>query len=149
MKPTYDIHGTWYHGGTLSAVKAINDNKIKTSVGGGELGVGFYIGNFGHVASAWARHKNREDAAVAQIDLSGFSGTGLRKLELSWLSAKEHYIKIGLSGKQRIYNFGHDVVAAPIVGRAMACCPVQLKWEGIRSEGYLNSSLVHKKIAKI
>jgi hypothetical protein len=149
LKINYEIDGSWYHGGTRSAVKEVSNSKISTDLGGGELGVGFYIGNYGHLASAWARHKNRRDAAVVEIRVTDFKKSGLKKLELSWLSAKENYINIGLQGKQRTFNFGSDVVAAPIVGKVISCSPVQLKWEGKSSENYLNSTLIAKKITNL
>lgn len=149
MKVNYEIDGNWFHGGTRSAVTEIINSKISTELGGGELGVGFYIGNYGHLASAWARHKNRRDAAVAEIIVTNFKKSGLKKLELSWLSAKENYINIILKGKQRTFNFDSDVVAAPIVGKAISSSPVQLKWEGKSSAKYLNSTFVAKKITNL
>ncbi|WP_426116714.1 hypothetical protein [Massilia sp. PWRC2] len=149
MKVEYEIDGTWYHGGTHSSVTGISAGKISTNMGGGELGIGFYIGNFGHLASAWAKHKNRKDAAVAEIEIVDFKGSGLGKLELSWLSAKEKYINIRLTAAQRTFKFGKDVIAAPIVGKAISCAPVQLKWEGSESATYLNSPSVAKVITKL
>lgn len=149
MNSKYTIDGTWYHGGSSKAVAAISNAQIDTSLGGGELGVGFYIGNFGHLASAWARHKDRHDAAVTELAINAFGKSGLSKKELGWLLAKEHYIKIRVIGAQRTFQFGVDVVAAPIVGRDILYSPIQLKWEGHKSQCYLNSPSIKKKITKL
>ncbi|WEF32945.1 hypothetical protein [Pseudoduganella chitinolytica] len=149
MKPTYHVDGSWYHGSTQAAIRSIHGNRIETSLGGGELGLGFYIGNYGHVASAWARHKDKHDAAVVELRLNAFASTDLTKLDLSWLLAKERYLQIGRERTTRTHLFHHDVVAAPIVGRAMPGSPLQLKWEGDASKSFLNSSAVVKILTRL
>lgn len=150
MKKNYAIDGTWYHGGALSSIQEIAANKIDTRLGGGELGQGFYIGNYGHEASAWARHvAEGRKPSVVELEVSNFEGAGLTKQELSWLRAKEHAISIAKTDTRRTHVFNVDVVAAPIVGKNFRDTPDQLKWEGKNSAVFLNSSNVNKKITKL
>lgn len=134
----------------MSSIRQIAADKIDTTLGGGELGLGFYIGNYGHEASAWARHVVKDDKpAVVELRVTGFTESHLTKLELSWLRAKEHLIKIAQTNSRRSYQFNRDVVAAPIVGKAFKDTPIQLKWEGQKSSTFLNSTSVLKKITKL
>lgn len=150
MKKIYEIDGAWYHGGSLSSIQRIADSQISTELGGGELGQGFYVGNYGHVASAWARHvaKNEKPSVVA-LNVDGFLDASLTKRELSWLRAKEVMLEVAKTGARRTHRLAVDVVAAPIVGRNFIDTPSQLKWEGKRSEVFLNSENVGKNITKL
>lgn len=134
----------------MSSIQQIAANNINTSLGGGELGLGFYIGNYGHEASAWARHVVKTDKpAVVELRVTGFQQSNLTKLELSWLGAKEYLIRISRTNSRRSFQFNSDVVAAPIVGKAFRDTPTQLKWEGQNSSAFLNSAKVTKKITKL
>lgn len=150
LKKKYEVDGTWYHGGALSSIQQIAANKIDTKLGGGELGQGFYIGNYGHEASAWARHVAKDQKpSVVELKVSSFGASGLTKRELSWLLAKECSIKIAKADRRRTHVFGVDVVAAPIVGKNFKDTPTQLKWEGAKSASFLNSLQVSKRITKL
>jgi len=150
LKKNYEIDGTWYHGGALSSIQQITENKIDTKLGGGELGQGFYMGNYGHEASAWARHvAEGQKPSVVELEVNNSVAAGLKKQELSWLLAKEHAIKIAKADTRRTHVFNVDVVAAPIVGKNFRDTPTQLKWEGAKSSLFLNSPNVNKRITKL
>lgn len=150
MKKSYEIDRKWYHGGSLASIQQIASNKIDTDLGGGELGKGFYVGNYGHEASAWARHVAKDSKpSVIELDVENFASARLKKLELSWLLAKEHAIKIAKGSMRRSHIFNVDVVASPIVGKNFRDTPSQLKWEGVASSKFLNSANVKKKMIKL
>ncbi|PLC40004.1 hypothetical protein C0Q88_25245 [Ralstonia pickettii] len=150
MKKNYEIDGTWYHGGAWTSIEQIVKSKIDTKLGGGELGQGFYVGNYGHEASAWAWYVAKgKKPTVVELQVNNFQSANLNKRELSWLLAKEHAITIAKADTRRTYLFNVDVVAAPIVGKNFKDTPTQLKWEGTKSAAFLNSSEVNKKITKL
>lgn len=86
---------------------------------------------------------------MVELKVSNSRAAVLSKLELSWLRAKEHAIKISKTNTRRIHVFKVDVVAAPIVGKNFKDTPTQLKWEGSKSAKFLNSSAVVKRITKL
>lgn len=150
LKSKYEIDGTWYHGGALTSIQQIAASKIDTTLGGGELGQGFYVGNYGHVASAWARHVAKDkQPTVVRLEVNNSRAATLKKHELSWLRAKEHAITIAKADTRHTHVFNVDVVAAPIVGKTFKDTPTQLKWEGTKSAKFLNSSDVNKRITKL
>lgn len=150
MKKNYEIDGKWYHGGAFQSIEQIAANKIDTHVGGGELGQGFYIGNYGHEASAWARYVAKgQQPSVVELKVNNSQAENLLKKELSWLLAKEHALKIAKADTRRTHVFNVDVVAAPIVGKSFKDTPTQLKWEGKKSAAFLNSANVNKRITKL
>lgn len=150
MKKNYKIDGIWYHGGALTSIQQIAASKIDTKLGGGELGQGFYVGNYGHEASAWARHVAAgKMPTVVELQVTNFGAASLKKRELSWLGAKELAILIAKSDARKTYVLNVDVVASPIVGKNFKDTPSQLKWEGTKSATFLNSGNVDKKITKL
>jgi len=150
LKKNYEIDGTWYHGGANASAQQIVASNIDTQLGGGELGQGFYVGNYGHVASAWARHVAKgKDPTVVELKVANFRESNLQKRELSWLRAKEILIMITKANVRRTHVLGFDVVAGPIVGKNFKDTPTQLKWEGNKSATFLNSVNINKKIIKL
>lgn len=150
LKKNYEIDGTWYHGGALTSIEQIAASKIDTKLGGGELGQGFYVGNYGHEASTWAWYVAKgKKPTVVELKVNNFGAASLKKHELSWLRAKEHAIRIAKADTRRTYVFDVDVVAAPIVGKNFKDTPTQLKWEGTKSTAFLNSPNVNKSITKL
>lgn len=150
LKKHYKIDSLWYHGGALTSIQQIAASKIDTKFGGGELGQGFYVGNYGHEASTWAWHVAKgKKPTVVELEVINFDAASLKKLELSWLGAKELAISIAKSKARRTYVLKVDVVAAPIVGKNFKDTPTQLKWEGVNSAAFLNSASVIKRITKL
>jgi hypothetical protein len=150
LKKNYQIDGIWYHGGALTSIQQIAASKIDTKLGGGELGQGFYVGNYGHEASAWAWYVAKgKTPSVVELKVTNFGAASLKKRELSWLGAKELAILIAKSDTRRTHVLNVDVVAAPIVGKNFKDTPTQLKWEGAKSTTFLNSTDVNKMITKL
>lgn len=135
-----------YHGTSTLNARLLAGGRVDVSVGGGELGRGFYTGEHLHEAKAWAFHQSgdrqrnvvRFSTADSSIDALSFA-----VLDYSSASLRRHYIK--RSGATRTYLFGRDMIWAPIVGSARAIGD-QYKWESTLAERLLNDPATPKQI---
>ena len=135
-----------YHGTATAVARGLAAGQVDVTQGGGELGQGFYTGQYIHTAKTWAvgRYGDRRrnvvefdvpDNEVDALDLQMFSGaeaTALRN------NIRRH-------GKTRTYTFDCDMVWAPIVGKPSIVCD-QHKWESLDSQALLNGPLVSRRV---
>jgi hypothetical protein len=135
-----------YHGTSTTSVIALASGKVNVTLGGGELGQGFYTGEYLHEAKAWAYHKSGDK----QQNVVCFSApdTEIEKLHFAVLdqgaaSLKRYQIK--KAGHTRTHLFKVDLVWAPIVGSERASGE-QYKWESKKAEVLLNGPLTAKAI---
>lgn len=134
-----------YHGSDENSVKTLMQGNIDVTMGGGELGQGFYLGNMLHVAKAWAMNKHKSKA-VLEIEVEDSELESLEPLVLSYKEACEKRASIRKKSKQRTYIFNKNVVWAPIVGTKKIETD-QLKWESVNSQTLLNGNkVVRRKI---
>jgi len=129
-----------YHGTTENHAHDLIDGKVAPSLGGGELGQGFYLGTALHVAKAWARQRHSCEAVVEfQINDDDFwnfeieSLTEIEALELRSVIREKHLT--------RTYKFSKDVVWGPIVGGPRVYAD-QHKWESSKGGRFLNRNKV-------
>jgi hypothetical protein len=134
-----------YHGTNTLTANNIVVGLIDVSVGGGELGRGFYSGDLKHEAFNWAWHKYRSDKAVVQLTLDDDQFLALNKLCLDFRETYMCRQEIRNTGQTRIFLFFVDVVWAPVVGK-LTLNFNQFKYESIIAENYLNSVNVMKQI---
>lgn len=137
-----------YHGTSPEIAKEIASGKIDVTLGGGELGRGFYTGQFRHEAKAWSFHttgaKEKNVVVFTQDNIYDFLAFRINRI----LDDKEAQFirnKIKGRGEQRNYVFNYDIITSKIIG----CTDVkgcQLKWESSYVEDYLNGSDVGKCI---
>lgn len=133
-----------YHGTSKVHAQNIVNGKIDVSLGGGELGKGFYLGNELYVAKAWATQMhNCESVVEIQINDNDFYDFDI--LCLNRLEALENRQIIRNSGQTRTYEFLKDIVWSPIVGGAEVYAD-QHKWESKTGENYLNGNKVLRRI---
>ena len=123
-----------YHGTSTVNATSLTSGSIDVTLGGGELGRGFYSGGHLHEAKAWAFHTSgdktsnvvkltTEDELVEALDLK-LMDTG---------SAGLARYRIRTAAETRTFLFGHDMIWAPIVGSEKVSGD-QYKWESaIRS----------------
>lgn len=131
-----------FHGTTDSVATDLICGNVKTTVGGGELGQGFYLGTALHVAKAWAKQRHDCEAVVEfRISDAHFWEFDIESLDR--LAAIEARTRIRAVEQQRTYLFRKDVVWAPIVGGPEVYCD-QHKWESTRGESFLNGNEVHR-----
>lgn len=145
-----NIYDNYYHGTDNITLYTLLTN-IKVNNGGGELGEGFYVGNFKHKAVQWAIHKQKQNnsqiksnnVCVFQLKLHPFVTFVFQQLSFNRASKIKNDIKS--NGTQRTHRLGLDFVYSPVVGVTYFGF-YQIKYESQRIETYLNSSLVNKLI---
>lgn len=130
-----------YHGTSEKYALDLINGKVDTSLGGGELGQGFYLGDALHVAKAWAKQKYNSEVVVEfQIDeddlLLNFNIECLNRSQAIYF----HKL-IKANGSTRKYLFFKDIVWAPIVGGPKLYAD-QYKWESKKGQCFLNGSSV-------
>ena len=131
---SYDIMLS-YHGTTEAVVDELINGNIDRTIGGGELGQGFYLSNLSHVARAWGwrKHKSNRILGIEMIESDFWA---LNILALSYEQAVQRRFYIRRRGETRTYIFNSDTVWAPIVGRHLNAD--QYKYESEISEDFLN-----------
>lgn len=105
-----------YHGTTATAANSLaaNPSSVSVSVGGGELGQGFYSGDSPALAAAWAQGRYPSNWAVLQIDLSTSAYVRLAVLTLNWSQVVNIWNQLKAAGTARAYRFGFDIVYGPL-----------------------------------
>lgn len=106
-----------YHGTSKQNAKDIIDNGVNISLGGGELGKGFYVGDLLHRAAAWAWNKYNSDLSVLIFDVDDSEFLKLDLLVLDFNEAYELRKRLKRKGLTRKYSKGVDAIWAPIVGQ--------------------------------
>lgn len=133
-----------YHGSYPNIIDKLSRGNIEVCLGGGEIGKGFYTGQYMYIAKAWAYHKHnlvnaKNDVLQINIDDNSFLGLDPHLLNQSETLACRWKLK--RDGTQHTYVFNKNIVWAPIVGGTKPCGD-QYKWESKDSEKFLNSNLV-------
>lgn len=135
-----------YHGTSSTTAATLAAGGVNVTQGGGELGVGFYTGQYLHVAKTWAIHRyGHKNSNVVEFEVDDDE---VQCFQIEFLSAGEASstrANIKRSGTTRTHTFNCDLVWSPIVGTDKIMSD-QHKWESIRSERSLNSASWPKKI---
>jgi uncharacterized C2H2 Zn-finger protein len=133
-----------YHGSDEKTVNDLIRGTIDVSMGGGEIGQGFYLGDMLHIAKAWAWNKHNSKA-VLKVEVKDIEILNLDPLTLTYEEAVKKRAYIRSVKKERTYKFNKNIVWSPIVGT----CKVrgdQFKWESEESEVFLNSDQVIRSL---
>ena len=132
-----------YHGTTEVASNAIVNGSISVTMGGGELGQGFYTGTYIWEAKAWARMKHRS-SAVVEISIldNDFYRLNIETLDFTQTSCLRKLVRDNKTTRTHLENV--DVVWAPIVG-SQRNKGDQYKWESIMTQNLLNSTQVLRR----
>jgi hypothetical protein len=129
-----------YHGTAKHHAVTLIEGKVNTTVGGGELGQGFYLGTALHVAKAWAVQMHGSESVVEfQFDDDEFWNFDIESL--TEIEALEYRSNIRAKGLTRTYKFSKDIVWGPIVGGPKVYSD-QHKWESIKGGDFLNGNKV-------
>lgn len=134
-----------YHGTNKNTAIKIFDGKIDVTIGGGELGQGFYTGDLSHEAFSWSWHKFKKDKAVVKLTIDDDDFLNLTPECPDIHQTKTYRNKIRSNGETRIYKFHKNVIWAPVVGKIIDNFH-QFKYESSTAQDYLNNETVLKKI---
>jgi hypothetical protein len=136
-----------YHGTDKSTALSIIKNGVDITKGGGELGLGFYTGNYEWEAFNWNWHKYSDKGSVIQFKIAE---DPFWKLDIQLLSVSDgmsRYKSIKKGDETRSYLFNCDVVWATFFGYTPKCDNAeQMKFESKASQLFLNGSDVTRNI---
>jgi hypothetical protein len=135
-----------YHGTSGATALHLSAGNVDVALGGGELGMGFYTGEYLHVAKPWAIHRYRDrQQNVVTFDVGDADVGAMDVLIFDRGEASFHRSNIKRSRRTRTYRFHCDMVWSPIVGTDKIFAN-QHKWESDLSQNYLNSAVCIKGI---
>lgn len=132
-------HISKYHGTSKQIADELQKGKIDHTIGGGELGQGFYLGDQLWVAKSWAHNRHGNNSAVLRVDVPDQNFNSLSLELLSRTEALELRKEIKSMNATRSYVHGFDVVWSPIVGTTRVEAD-QYKYESKDGEDLLNST---------
>ena len=136
-----------YHGTSAINAIAIRNETIDVTIGGGELGRGFYSGEHLHEAKAWAYHQSgdlRANVVALETPDNDVENMDLKIMDFGEAGLRRYQIR--RNDETRTFTFGCDMVWAPIVG-AEKVSGDQYKWESNSAALTLNdSSKTNKEI---
>lgn len=133
-----------YHGTLLTTAEDLVDGKIDVSLGGGELGMGFYTGEHLWVAKAWAANRHGTQGAVVHIEVEDEEFFGLEPILLSRIDALKHRDEIRKKKSTRTHTFKGNLVWSPIVGTTRIDAD-QYKFENSKAQKILNGLSVRRR----
>jgi hypothetical protein len=139
------MENVFYHGTSKKAAQDLIIGKIDLTKGGGELGCGFYTGDFLWVAKSWAANRFGSNGEVVSLQVSDMNFFNLKPLLLTRIDALEHSRQIKLRGTTRTHKFNENVVWSPIIGTTRIDAE-QYKFESRSSQLLLNSKDVLRKV---
>jgi len=135
-----------YHGTSSAIAARLVPGRIDVSLGGGELGRGFYSGQFLHEAKTWAFHKFRGTRGnVLQLDTPDDSVEILNLDILDTRTASLRRSAIRRTSQTRTFLFNRDLIWAPIVGSERVAGD-QYKWEARPAQELLNGATTTRTI---
>lgn len=134
-----------YHGTIDSTAQHLANGAIDVTKGGGELGMGFYTGEYLWIAKSWAANRHGVNGAVVMIEVQDTDFFGLAPLLLTRTDALAHRNKIKRNAATRVYVFNENVVWSPIVGTTRIDAE-QYKFESLISEALINGAEVVRKV---
>jgi len=134
-----------YHGTSKRVAQEIFERGVNVSIGGGELGKGFYTGEHVWEAKAWAIHVSGDKTEnVVSFESACEEIVDLEVKLLDENIARLVRSRIKQEKATREYCFGVDLVWSPIVGSDKVDGD-QFKWESNTAEQLLNEKDITKK----
>ncbi len=134
-----------YHGTSKQVAKDLQQGNIDHTLGGGELGQGFYLGDLLWVAKTWAHNRHGSDSSVLKVDVPDPSFNALAIELLSRTEALTLRKEIKANNATRTYTHGFDVLWSPIVGTTRVEAE-QYKYESKNGADLLNGTLCTRSL---
>jgi len=130
-----------YHGTTdeFSQELVTKADPVDRTKGGGELGMGFYLGDNLAMAIIFANGRYGPNGGVVEFDIDKREFAKLNHHMVKF--RQKVYLKwkwIIAQGKRFTFTFGKDVIMAPFA--TVEIC-IQYKFESVRAEKLVNDSL--------
>ncbi|ATI78824.1 hypothetical protein [Sphingobium yanoikuyae] len=135
-----------FHGTSATIASQLQNGAVDVTTGGGELGRGFYTGQYLWAAKSWAfgRYAERQKNVV-EFDIPDPEINRLHVEIRDGASATLIRSNLRRSRTTRTHLFGCDMMWTPIVGKETITCD-QHKWESDISQALLNGPKVVRKI---
>ncbi len=135
-----------YHGASTAVATTLVAGRVDVTLGGGELGRGFYSGQYLHEAKAWAYQVSGDKRNnVVEFDASDDAVEELDMLMMDYGTAALRRHAIRQQGAMRTHLFEVDLVWAPVVGSERVSGD-QYKWESDRAGSLLNAEETARRI---
>jgi hypothetical protein len=130
-----------YHGTDPFGAINIEAGNIDITAGGGELGRGFYTGQYEHEAKTWAFHisktKLKNVVKLEQKNIYDFLNFDITNLDINTATQIRNSLKT--ENTKRTHLFKVDMVISRIIGSSKVSGS-QVKWESDLMENYLNGN---------
>jgi hypothetical protein len=134
-----------YHGTSTQIAQNLQLGKIDSTLGGGELGQGFYLGDSLWVAKSWAHNRHGNNSAVLKVEIPDPDFNSLSIELLSRTDALTLRKEIKRINATRVYVHGVDVLWSPIVGTTRIDAD-QYKYESTTATNILNGTSCARSI---
>lgn len=136
---------TYYHGTDEKSANSILQNGADINRGGGELGMGFYIGSSLWRAYSWAWQRSQEKSnanskigfSVIEYKLDESKLHDLDILCLNRMSAEKRFSYLKTNNCENQCASGHDAIWGPLVGGNIRGV-YQIKFESFTGQNYIN-----------
>lgn len=138
------IYQEWFHGTNVNNAQIIIKQGVNVKLGGGELGQGFYVGNYHRKAIAWAFHKNNKQEiknSVLTLTISPYLKLKYKYIGLE--KGKLNYANIKKNKLHKSFKYNVDLVQSKVMGINYYGFR-QLKFESDTAEKLLNGKLTIK-----
>jgi len=129
-----------YHGTNAVSAAAIvgPPSNINLSLGGGELGVGFYVGVNVSLCAARAKSKYKSNSSVIEFEINSKNYNSLRILKIKNRNRVYNlWRKLNRTKQRNIFIFNYDVIRTPY---ATIYYSFQEKFETLKSKLTLENS---------
>jgi hypothetical protein len=136
-----------YHGTSSASATTILSNRVDVSLGGGEIGQGFYLAERRYVSEIWAKQRHQHSPAVVEFELPDSLVFSEQNANLDLHTTTQLRHRIRELTATRTYRIGCDLAVAPIVGttRGSILGQIQLKVESASAEGVVNAPSTVKR----
>ncbi|ESU20213.1 hypothetical protein FEDK69T_30280 [Flavobacterium enshiense DK69] len=131
-----------YHGTSTNSANSIvgPPANINLTLGGGELGVGFYVGQSVSLCAGRAKSKYGTNTCLIEFKISPSNYYSLRILRIHNRDyVRRLWIRLNRTSNRNTYLFNYDIVRAPY---AVIYYSLQEKFESLNAKNILETSRI-------
>lgn len=129
-----------YHGTNITSANNIIGPpcNVDLTLGGGELGVGFYVGSSVALSGSRAKSKYKRNSAIIEFNILPKDYYSLSLLILyNRTSVRKFWNLLRKTRRTHSYQYGYDIIRAPF---AVIYYSLQEKYESINGKNLLDNS---------